>query len=522
MTNNSTLTSSLILSLKNPILILTLIYGSASMGIFTSFTFYYFQNYLQDKIVYFFIMYCGIVIANLIGFLIGFNISKRYIRMLIYLSCLVQVISFPVILLVYLVNIQVTVLLLIIFGFFDALIGLYLIPRANRVQSYDNRLRHNIKLWGFLYLGMSAFAILFIIYIPLAFLFGSITTLFGSIGLIFLIRDDKNKYLEYKREPIKEVFRSDYLSYLVLFSMYFMFFFSVISILALQSPFLETFSNKSLVIFLLPLLIVNALAPLVIWYKVNKRFPLRSIFNLTYVVGSISLILMYNNPDFLIYAYALELWTWSVFQIYIFVNIGDTYPGLRNIQPINFWWLMLAISVGLGILLPLLIPNNSVLISFMLVSMLLSIALFAFLKTFKQPYKIYLLLIQSKDGQNILEKSFFNFELNTDFLSGVFNAVNVLFKESFKSSTNFLRSIEYENKTLILSESELFYCIAIADHYDNLLRKSLLEISNLFEVSYYNRIKQLTKSDESMNHFKLNVSDLPVILQQKIFSLESA
>ena len=301
-----------------------------------------------------------------------------------------------------------------------------------------------------------------------------------------------------------------------------MFFFSVISILALQSPFLETFSNKSLVIFLLPLLIVNALAPLVIWYKVNKRFPLRSIFNLTYVVGSISLILMYNNPDFLIYAYALELWTWSVFQIYIFVNIGDTYPGLRNIQPINFWWLMLAISVGLGILLPLLIPNNSVLISFMLVSMLLSIALFAFLKTFKQPYKIYLLLIQSKDGQNILEKSFFNFELNTDFLSGVFNAVNVLFKESFKSSTNFLRSIEYENKTLILSESELFYCIAIADRYDKVLRKTLLEISNLFEVSYYNKIKQLTKSDKTMNPFKLKLSDLPVILQQKIFSLESA
>ncbi len=507
--------------LKNPIFILTMLYGSGSMGIFTSFTFYYFQRFLgYSNIILFFLMYVGILLANLIGLIFGFNISKKYVRLLIYTACVIQILSFPLIDLIYKISTSMTVLVIMITGFFDALIGLYLIPKANRVKSYSSRLRHNILLWGFLYLGMSIFALLFMINSEFAFMFGMIASIIGSIGLYFLVNEDKISYIGFTRESLKSVFRSDYLSYLVLFSMYFMFFFSMVSIISFDTNYFDPFLENSLLIFLVPLLVVNAVFSLTIWYAVNKRFPLRSIFNLTYVVGSISLILIYNNPNYLIYAYILELWTWSVFQIYIFVNIGDTYPGLRNIQPINFWWFMLAISVGLGIILPIIIPDRNVLLSFMLVAMIASIALFTFLKTFKHPYQIYLLVIQSKDGHTLFEKSFSNFEFNTEYLSGVFGATNVLFKESFKSSTDFLHSIEYENKTLILAESDFFYCIAVVDRYDKLLKTNINEISNLFEVAYYSKIKQLPNYTQGQKEVKVQMSDLPAVLQNKIFALE--
>ena len=508
--------------LKNPIFILTLIYGSASMGLFTSFTFYYFQHYLQDRVFTFFVIYFGIILANLIGLRYGFNISRSLMRSIIYVSCCIQLLSFPLIYFIYSTHITITILVLMITGFFDALIGLYLIPRANRVKSYQTRLRHNILLWGFLYLGMTIFGILFIINIAFAFLFAILATFIGSISLFKLIQEDKDLYSNFKRESVKQVFQKDYLAYLVLFTMYFMFFFSMISIIAFSKPYISQYSNNSLLIFLIPLLVTNSVIPLTLWYKLNRRFPLRSIFNLTYVVSSVSIILIYNNPDFLLYAYLLELWTWSIYQIYIFTNIGDTFPGLRNIQPINFWWLMLALSVGLGISLPLLIPNKKVLLPFMLVLMLASIALFTFLKSFKQPYKIFVLLIQTKNGQTLVEKEFSDFKLNTDFFSGVFKATKILFKESFKSSTDFLRSIEYENKTLILCESESFYSIAISDRYDKNIRNILLDITNMFEVTYYHRLKKLDLSEQKMNSFNLNISDLPIILQQKINSLDSS
>lgn len=500
---------------KNPIFILTMIYGSASMGLFTSFTFYYFQSFLQKtNILYFFYMYIGIIIANLIGLLFGFNIFKPYVRLLIYVSCIIQILSFPLIYVLYQSHILLTVLIVMITGFFDALIGLYLIPRANRVKSYSHRLRQNILLWGFLYVGMSVFAISFIINIALSFVIGMVSTIIGSIGLYFLIKEDKDQYIAFTKVPLRKVFRSDYLAHLVLFTMYFMFFFSMISIIAFTTYYKDSFPGTSLIVFLAPLLLVNAIIPLTVWYALNKRFPLRTIFNLTYVVGSISLILIYNNPTYLIYAYAFELWTWSVFQIYIFVNIGDSFPGLRNIQPVNFWWLMLAVSVGLGVILPVLIPERNLLFSLMLIAMLVSIILFTFLKSFKQPCTIYLLLVLSKHGETLFKQSFSNFEFNAEFLSGVFKTISVLFTESFKSSTKFIRSIEYENKTLILYEARSFYCVAVVDRYDNLIRANVNEIANLFEVS------NLFKSRQDRTTVKVNLSDLPRVLQYKISALE--
>lgn len=502
---------------KNPIFIMAMIYGSASMGLFTSFTFYYFQHFLLNKIFYFLLMYLGILIANLIGFIVGFNIAKRYARIIIYFSCFVQVISFPLIYIFYLTNIVLTIIIVTVTGFFDAMIGLYLIPKANRVQRYDSRLQQNTLLWGFLYLGMAIFAILFIINIAYSFLFGMVTTIIGTNGLFLIIQEDKSKFEDFKRISLREVFRLDYLSYLLLFSLYFMFFFSMVSIIVFSLRDFNNFGNNSLMIFLIPLFVVNSLFPLTFWYLYNKRFSLKSVFNLTYLVSSISLILLYFNPNFLLYAYILELWTWSVYQIHIFVNIGDSFPGLRNIQPINFWWLMLALSVGLGIIFPLIFINRSLLLSIMLILILGSIPLSSFLKSINQPCNVHAILIQGKNGEIFLERVFSNFELNTEFLSGVFNATKVLFKESFKSSTDYLRSFEYENKTLILSESELFYCIAVTDRYDDNLRKALIEISNLFEVSFYQKI---TTSNLNMPPFKVSISELPSILRQKVNSLD--
>ena len=505
--------------IKNPLFILTMIYGSASMGIFTSFSFYYLQHFLQNKMFYFFFMYIGIIVANVLGLFFGFNISKKYVRILIYVSCIVQIIAFPLIYAVFLSNVELTVLLVAISGFFMAVIGLYLIPTANRIQNYEHRLRHNKLLWGYLYLGMFIFAIFFLLNITLAFLFGIVASIIGSIGLFKLISEDKGKFINFERVPIKQILLLDYLSYLVLFSMYFMFFFSMVSIIAFDTNYASILGQDSLLDLLIPLLFANSLIPLVFWYNINKRFPLKSIFNITYVVSSISLILLYYNSDVLVIAYFLELWSWSIYQIYIFVTIGDSFPGLRNIQPINFWWLMLALSVGLGIIFPLLISDRNLLLSIMLISMLGSIPLFSFLKSNKHPYTLFAVFIQTKHGQTLFEQVFSNFELKTEFLSGVFYATNVLFKESFKSST-FLRSIEYENKTLILTESKQFFCIAVTDRYDNNLRKSLIEISNLFEVSYYQKINQILNAEPNAIQFNFSITDLPAILKQKIISLE--
>ena len=188
------------------------------------------------------------------------------------------------------------------------------------------------------------------------------------------------------------------------------------------------------------------------------------------------------------------------------------------LQTMKAVWLTLSLSVGLGILLPILIPNRNVLFSFMLLVLLISIFLFSYLKTFKQPAKIFFLLIQTKTGHTLLEKHFLDSDLNTDLFSGAFNAMNVLFKESFGSDSG-LRSLEYENKNVLLSASENLYSFIVTDRYDSSVRKSLIEISNLFEVSYYSRISNMSKLDNTNKSIKVDLNQLPEVIKQKILSL---
>ena len=404
-------------------------------------------------------------------------------------------------------------------GFFEASIGLYLIPKANRVKNYDLRLKQNTLLWGSLYLGMAIFALLFIFNIVFSFLFGFITSIIGTFGLYFLVRDDKVHFDNFTKIPIKEIFRADYLSYLILFFIYFSFFFSMVSIISFSDTLVSMFPTDSLVILLIPLLVVNSILPLTVWYKLNRRFSLKSIFNLTYIVSSASIIFIFYNSGSLLIAYSLELWTWSIFSIYIFVNIGDAYPGLTNIQPINFWWFTLAMSVGLGVLFPLLIPSRTLLFATMLIIILVSIILFSFLKTFKRPSRVFYLMIQTKNGHKMLEKTFSNTDFNTELFSGVFSAMNVLFKESFGSDKN-LRSIEFENKNLLLVVSENLYSLLVTDRYDSTLRRNLIEISNLFEVSYYNKIMNYLKTDLNETDKQVDGDKLPEVLKQKILNLD--
>lgn len=508
---------------KHPIFVLAMIFGSGSMGIFSTFSFYYFQNFLINNMIDFLFIYAGIIFASIIGLVFGLNISNKLARYTIFFSCVVQICSFPVLYSIYPNNQPLTVIFLMIIGFFESFIGLYLIPRANRVKYYSKRLQNNTLLWGFLYLGMLVFSLLFIFNISLAFLFGMITSIIGTFGLYFLIQDDQQNYSNYVRIPIKEIFRVDFLAYLVLFFIYFVFFFSMLSIIAFDLSLARIYHFNSLILLQLPLFLANTIIPLTILYKFNKRFSLKSIFTLTYVVCSISLILFFYSSEYLVLAYVLELWTWSVFSIHIFITIGDSFPGLRNIQPINFWWAVLSLSIGVGILLPILIPNKEVLLPLLLLVLLGSIFLFSYLSSFKSPTKVFFLFIQTKAGKTILEKHFENDlmpELNTELYSGVFTTMNLLLKESFRSDS-FLRSIEFENKTLILTESENLYCVIVTDHFDRSLRKNLLEISNLFEVLYYNKLTLLSKEDNSGEFSKLKIENLPDVLKQKILMLQS-
>lgn len=506
--------------LKNPVFVLAVIFGSANMGIYTSFSFYYFQNFLLHDILDFLIIYSGIGLASLIGLVFGFNIANRFVRIFLFFSCFIQIISFPMIYYFFITNNHVIIVInLAISGFFEASIGLYLIPKANRVKNYDHRLRQNTILWGTLYLGMAIFSLLFIYNIALSFLFGFCTTIIGSFGLYLLVREDRVHFENFKRIPIKEIFRADYLSYLILFFIYFGFFFSMVSIISFSDTFINMFPTNSLVILLIPLLVVNAVLPLTLWYKLNRRFSLKSIFNLTYIVSSASIIFIFYNSGSLLIAYSLELWTWSIFSIYIFVNIGDAYPGLTNIQPINFWWFTLAMSVGLGVLFPLLIPSRTVLFATMLIIILVSIALFSYLKTFKRPSRVFYLMIQTKNGHKMLERTFSDPNFNTELFSGVFGAMNVLFKESFGSDKN-LRSIEYENKNVLLVVTENLYTLLVTDRYDSTLRRALIEISNLVEVSYYNRILKYLATDINEIDIQLDSEKLPEVLKQKISNLD--
>lgn len=495
-----------------------MIFGSANMGIYTSFSFYYFQNYLLHNILDFILIYLGIAFAGLMGLIFGFNIAKKFSRLFIYVSCIIQIISFPVIYYQFVTNQPSIVITLMVTGFFEASIGLYLIPSANRVQ-YDRRLRQNTLLWGGLYLGMAIFSILFLIAIAFAFLFGFLTTIIGSIGLFMLIRDEKHNFIDYQKLPLKEIFRPSYLSALILFFIYFTFFFSMVSIMSFSEPFNNLFPNNSLLILMIPLFVVNGIIPLTVWYRINKRFSVKSIFNITYIVSSSAIIFIYLNSSSLLIAYVLELWTWSVFSIYIFVNIGDVYPGLKNIQAINFWWATLALSVGIGILFPLLIPSRHLLFATMLVIVLASIILFSFLKTIKRPPHVYFLLIQTKNGHVLLEKTFSKPNINTELFSGAFNAMSVLFKEGFGSDKN-LRSIEYENKNLLLAVSENLYTLLVTDRYSSSQRRSLIEISNLFEVSFYNKIMKFSTLESSEQVPKFEFDTLPEVLKQRISYLE--
>jgi hypothetical protein len=150
--------------------------------------------------------------------------------------------------------------------------------------------------------------------------------------------------------------------------------------------------------------------------------------------------------------------------------------------------------------------------------MLLSIVLFSFLKTIKQPCKVFLLIIQSKSGLTLFEQGFY--DVNIELFQGVFDATNILFKESFKS-LNTLRSIEYENKTLMLTESDLLYSVIIGDKYDKSAIRSLREITNLFEVSFYTKIKNLNNNHKEVVFQSFTLKDLPEILKRKILLLES-
>lgn len=251
-------------------------------------------------------------------------------------------------------------------------------------------------------------------------------------------------------------------------------------------------------------LLINVIFGL-IFYVFNKRLNLQVLYYVDYLIISLSVILVLFWKPLVPLAFFLV----SSFGIVTFAfsmpDLMDVNRGIIGPSFIAFFQALLLTFPAIHIILYLINTNLSdTIVSFLLITIIITMALISGIKFLPVPVNIEYLIISHKDGIPIYSAG--NASKDEKIISGLLTGILTILNTS---SSDKIKTIDHGDKKIMVSLSNRIFGVIVCDRYSKRTGLKLQEIVDLFEAGFDKTLE--------LNAFNIQLfKKLPPLIVKKI------